>query len=109
MKNIIIAAATATLLTAAAASANGLAVLGGVEYTVEAEVLEATAGVEYAVGDLTLTPLLTLNDAAGDFEFVNAELTVGYTVSPVVGVYATVETDSDWDYAETTLGVAFRF
>lgn len=109
MKNMIIAAATAAILSATAANANDLAILGGLEYTTEAEVFEATVGVEGALAGFTITPLLTVNDTAGDFEFTGAEVTVGYSVSTAVAVYATVEADADWDYSETTLGVSLRF
>lgn len=109
MINKMIAAVAALTLSTAAANAGELAYLGGVEYAVEAEVFEATAGVEYAVGGFTLTPVFTLNDAAGDFEFAEAELTVGYEVTTSMSVYTTVETDSDFNHAETTVGVAFRF
>jgi hypothetical protein len=109
MKNMIIGAATAAILTATAANANDLAILGGLEYTTEAEVFEATVGVEGALAGFTITPLLTVNDTAGDFEFTGAEVTVGYSVSTAVAVYATIEADADWDYSETTLGVSLRF
>jgi hypothetical protein len=109
MKNLIIAAITATTLTAGAASAEDLSFLAGVEYAVEAEVLEATAGVEYSLGQLTLTPMVTLNDVGGDFDFSSAELTVSYSLTEQGTVYVTVETDDDFEYSETTLGVAFKF
>jgi hypothetical protein len=110
MKNLMIAAATAATLSAAtAASANDLAFIGGVEYTTEAKVLETTVGLEYAVNRFTVTPLLTLNDAAGDFDFIAVELTVGYTINSSVNLYVTIDGDRDFNHNETTLGVAFRF
>jgi hypothetical protein len=109
MKNLVIAAVAATALTASVASAADVVILGGLEYTVEAEGLEATAGVEYVMGQATFTPLVTLNDASGDFEFTSVELKVGYTVAPGVDAYAVVEADSDFDYTETTVGVSLRF
>jgi hypothetical protein len=109
MKNMIITAVTAAILTTTAANANDLAILGGLEYTTEAEVFEATVGVEGAVAGFTITPLLTVNDAAGDFEFTGAEVTVGYTLATSVAVYTTIEADADWDHSETTIGVSLRF
>jgi hypothetical protein len=109
MKNMIIAAATAAILAATAANANDIAILGGLEYTTEAEVFEATVGIEGALAGFTITPLLTVNDAAGDFEFTGSEVTVGYSVSTAVAVYATIEADADWGHSETTLGVSLRF
>ena len=109
MTNTMMAAVAALTFSAAAANAGDLAYLGGVEYAVEAEVFEATAGVEYTVGGFTLTPVFTLNDAAGDFEFAAAELTVGYAVTTAMSVYTTIETDANFDRTETTVGVALRF
>jgi hypothetical protein len=109
MKTLMIAAVTATALSASVANANDLALLGGLEYAVQAESFEATAGLEYGIAGLTLTPVITLNDASGDFKFAAAEFTVGYSFSTTVNVYATVEADSNWKYTETTLGVALRF
>jgi hypothetical protein len=109
MTNTMIAAVAALTLSTAAASANDLAFLGGLEYAVEAEVFEATAGIEYTAGNFTITPVLTLNDATGKFEFAAAELTVDYAVATSVNVYVTAESDSNWKHTETTLGVALRF
>lgn len=109
MKTFAIVAATALALSATAATAGDLAFLGGLEYTTEAEVFEATAGVEYATNGFTFTPLIVMNDAANDFDFVSAELTVGYDLGKNVNAYVTVESDADWNHAETTLGVALRF
>lgn len=108
MKTLVIAAAIATVF-GFSASAGELAVLGGVEYAIEAETFEATAGVEYATGALTVTPVVTLDDAAGDVDFVSAEVTVDYAVTRSVSAYATVETDADWEYEETTVGLALKF
>ena len=109
MTKTMISAVTALTLSTAAASANDLAFLGGLEYAVEAEAFEATAGVEYGIAGITLTPMLTLNDATGGLELATAELTVGYTVSDFAGVYLTVETDGDFEYTETYVGLALRF
>lgn len=109
MTNTMVAAVAALTLSTAAASANDLAFLGGLEYAVEAEVFEAAAGVEYTAGSFILTPVLTLNDATGKFEFAAAELTAGYAITNSVNVYVTAESDSNWKRTETTLGVAFHF
>jgi hypothetical protein len=112
MKNVFLATVAALGLTATAAAADELAVLGGIEYAWEAETTEVTAGVEYApafIGGLTITPMITMNDVGSDFDFASAELTVAYDVAKGVNVYATVESDDDFNYAETTVGLAFRF
>ena len=108
MKKVLFAT-TALFMGTAAAYAGELAYVGGIEYAVEAEVFEATAGVEYGVHNFTFAPAITLNDAGGDFEFVSAEFTVGYDVNTNVNAYVTIESDADFDYAEATIGVAFRF
>lgn len=110
MKNVFLAAALA--LTATTASADTLAVIGGLEYAVEAEVTEATAGVEYApdfLNGVTVTPVLTFNDAGQDFAFEAVAITVGYTVAAGVDIYTTVDADEDFHRTETTVGVSFRF
>ena len=110
MKTLVIAAATAATLAAApAASANDLAFIGGLEYTTEARVFEATAGIEYSIHGFTISPFLAMNDSAGRFDLRSVELTVGYTVNPNVNLYVTVEGDRNFRHTETTLGVAFRF
>ena len=109
MTKIMISALTALTFSTAAASADGLSYLGGLEYAVEAEAFEAKAGVEYGIAGVTFTPMLTLNDAAGGLELAAAEVTVGYVLSDFAGVYVTVEADGDFEYTETSVGVAFRF
>jgi hypothetical protein len=108
MKTLIIAAAM-SLGLATVSSADGLAYVAGAEYAIEAETFEVTAGVEYGVSGFTFAPLVTLNDAGQDFDFASAELTVSYGVSANLDAYVTVESDADFDYAETTLGVALKF
>ena len=112
MKNVFLATVAALGLTATAAAADEFAVIGGIEYAWEAETTETTLGVEYApafVAGLTITPTFTMNDAGQDFGFSSADLTVAYDVAEGVNVYATVESDDDFNYAETTVGLAFRF
>ena len=108
MKNVFLAAAIA--MTTTAASAADLAFLGGLEYTVEAEVTEATVGVEYApIAGVTITPVLTFNDDGQDFQFESTAITLGYAVNSAVNAYVTVDADEDFNRTETTVGVAIRF
>ena len=112
MKNVFLAVVAALGLTATAAAADEFAVIGGIEYAWEAETTETTVGVEYTpafIPGLAVTPTLTMNDVGQDFDFASAELSVAYYVTNNVNVYATVETDNDWDYEETTIGVSFQF
>lgn len=110
MKNVFLAAALATTTTAA--SAGDLAFLGGLDYTVEAEVLEATVGVEYApefAAGVTITPVFAFNDAGQEFAFDAASITLGYALDSAVNAYVTIDADKDLNRTETTVGLAFRF
>lgn len=108
MKNIMIAATVSALLASSATAAD-LAFVGGLEYTTEAGVFEATAGVEYNLNQIVLASSLTVNDADGDFEFTGADFTVGYTINDASSVYVTVDADADFNRTETTLGLSVRF
>jgi hypothetical protein len=109
MTNTMMAAVAALTFSAAAANAGDLAYLGGVEYAVEAAAFEATAGVEYGIAGVTITPLLTISDATGEFDLAAAELTLSYAIVSAVNAYVTVETNADLEHTETTVGVALRF
>lgn len=102
-------AATVTALLASSATAGELAFLGGLEYTTEAEVVEATAGIEYNLNQFTLVPSITVNDAAGDFEFAGVDITIGYAINGATAAYVTVDADEDFNRTETTLGLSVRF
>lgn len=135
MKNVLLAT-VATLLTAGTASAADLGLFGSVEYAVESETTEVVAGVDTVVdtgiGGIGLAFAVTGNNApveyeydceysqyyhsdmcstgtSQDFEFAKASLTASYDVNENAAVYATVETDDEWVYAETTVGVALNF
>lgn len=108
MRNVMIVAA-ATLGLAGTAYAGDLSVLGETEYAFEAEAFSVEAGVEYAVGDFTITPIAKLDDVNGDFDFAGTELELGYAVTSTVTVYGRVEADDDFDYDEAVVGAAFKF
>lgn len=109
MMKFLLATAAAMALTTGVASANDLSFKGSVEYAVEAETLEATAGVDYALGKLTLSPVITIADMTGDIAFGGLTVTAKYAVLETVSAYAKIETDGDLAYDEATLGVAFKF
>ena len=46
---------------------------------------------------------------AEDFAFDHAEVKASYGLNENVDLYGKVATDSDFGYAETTLGVALQF
>lgn len=109
MKTFITAAATATLLSATAAYADGLTIVGGAEYALEAETLEATTGFEYNIGGLMVSPVATIGDITGDVGFAGLELTAEYEVISNITAGVVVDLDQDFEYTETTFGIAFRF
>lgn len=111
MKNVILATAV-TFGLATAASAEGLLpvpVMGSIEYATEAAVTSIDLGTEVSFGDFSFAPTFNLSDASGEFDFDGLEFTAAFGVTNGVNLYAIVETDSEFDYAETTVGVAFKF
>jgi predicted porin len=105
----MIATTAAMIIFAGAASANGLDLVGGVNYATQAGVIEATAGVEYTFNDFTISPLVTVDDSTGEFDLRSVDLTVSYAVNQNVSLYVSVDGDRDLTLNETTVGVAFRF
>ena len=109
MKTLIIATAMAASLSTSA-FAGGLTFGGSAEYQVEAEKFETTVGAAYGMGDITVAPAVTLYyTSADELTFDSVEVTVSYTLTENLAVYGTVEADSDFDYQEATVGVAFNF
>ena len=108
MKTTILAA-TLALTTAGAASAQDYTVFGTAEYAVEADTFEIGVGADIYVGDFTFTPALYADRVADENDLNRAELTVAYQINGNWAAYATVETDRDWDYAETTFGTRVEF
>jgi len=107
MKSLITAAFLAAFAGAASAD-----VIGSLEYGVESEALEATAGVEFAL-DSRITVSAVANAAGttevSDFEFTGVDLGASWQLDDVTALYVDVELDGDMEYTETTVGVAFRF
>lgn len=109
MKKLVLAATAAFALSATAVAASDYGVWSTAEYAIEAETFEVETGVDVSYNNFTFTPAFTLGDVTGDFDFVSAEVTASYKVNSNFSAYATVETDSDFDYAETTVGVRVDF
>ena len=108
MKTMLIA--TSMLLTATAASAADLNYFGSAEYMVEAETVEASAGLSvHLMENFYVVPVVTFAGNSDDFSFTELEVNAVYTVSQNVDAYVKVTTDEDLDYDETTVGVAFNF
>lgn len=111
MKSVMIAAAALVAFASAASAFERPTVLSYGEYKVEAETFELGAGTEFVLGNgIVLTPMIVALDTANDnFDFDRAELNVSYGVNQNVDLYATIETDADLDYSETTLGFKIQY
>jgi len=106
----LLAATAGLALSTTAAMANDLVVVGQAEYAIEAEEMEAKAGVEYSIENLTFVPLVVVTDTPEtDMDFSGVELNVSYAVNENVAGYVEVELDDELDHTETTVGVAVRF
>ena len=109
MMKFLLATAAATAMTVGVANANELSFGGGLEYAVEAETLEATAGAEYVIGQLTIAPVITIADLTGNVDFDSLAVTASYAATEQVTAYVKIETDADFAYDEAVLGVSFKF
>lgn len=112
--NKLVIAAAALLLSTSALYADGLSLSGNSEYQIEAERLETNIGLQYDLGDWSFAPMVTVDytDADG-LDFDGAELTVSYTIvegdSASLNTYLRVESDDNFEYSETAIGVSFSF
>jgi len=97
----------ALLATASMASAEFKATT---EYAVEAE--SFALGLDYSTSfdafDLTVggdwgVPM------KGNLAFIGTEVELGYGISDSLRVYGKVNLNNDFDYSETTLGLAYTF
>ena len=109
MKTTTILAAAFALGTAGVASAQDYSVFGTAEYAVEADTFEIGVGADIYVGAFTFTPAIYADRVADVNDLNRAELTVAYQINGNWAAYATVETDREWDYAETTFGTRVEF
>lgn len=100
---------TVLALTATTATAQDLNFFGEAEYAVEADSFEAGVGVDLSVDAWTFTTAVYGDRVNDTNDFNRAEITVAYTINDNLAAYATVETDRDWDYAETTFGARVDF
>jgi hypothetical protein len=109
MNKIFTTAAALTLLTATTASAD-FYFDGYAEYAFEAEQFETNLGINYEYSDFVVFADANLIDTADtDFTFDNAELGVGYNVTPNATVYGKVILDDNLEYDEGVVGLAFLF
>jgi len=107
MKSIVLATAFAALATTAFA---GPAVVGYSKYAVEAQTFELQVGVQLPMNDqFTFTPSLVGFGTSDTFAFDHAKFNITYNLNHNIHFYANLNTDENFKYAETTLGLAFRF
>ncbi len=109
---IITATAIALTFLARTASADALGFNAGIEYQVEAETTEMTFGADYSIDAFTISPVLNAAYASDSLDFTGADLTVSYGLGFLgasTAAYVTVETDANFDYTETTVGMVVDF
>jgi hypothetical protein len=111
MKKIMLATVAAfTFAFAGAASAEGFGFGGYSEYAMEAETFEFGLNASYDVNALTFSAEAVLVKPNGDeLDLDSVTLGVNYEANENANVYGKVAFDSDFDYEETTIGIAFNF
>lgn len=68
---------------------------------------ETRLGAVFNIGySLALTPEVLVNN---DFELQSLRITAAYGITENVGIYARVESDDEYSYSETAVGVSFSF
>ena len=108
MKTLAFVAALA--VSATAATANDLDVVGYTQYEIEAERFETGVGVEYSIDRFSFTPVLKVADAPGQsLDFDGVDFGVAYQITDAAVGYTNFEFDGDFGYEEFTVGVSFRF
>ena len=111
MKKIMIATVALFAAASAASAFERPTLLSYGEYTVEAQDVELGVGTEFILdGGLTITPWVVATDTGADsLTFDHAAINVAYGVNENVDLYGKVETDSDLNYSETTIGFKLQY
>lgn len=110
MKKLLALTAAVFAASAGVAAAEDLSFLGKAEYAFEAETFETKLGAQYDIDNWTFVGLLVAEDTqTSSLEFTGVEVTGAYAVNANIDLYATIETDGDLNYEETTIGTAFKF
>jgi len=112
MKSVIIAAILAgTFASASMAEPFARpAVIGKTEYNLETNAWAANLGTQFALGDLTLSPLVKATyNAANKFDFIGYEVTGAVSLSEGMTAYLTVNATDKMDYTDAVAGVSFKF
>ena len=94
-------------ITAAYDLSTMVAVQGVFTLDSDFEYKETRFGAVVSVTDaLAFTPEVLVDN---DFDVQALRLTAGFGLTDNVGVYARVESDADYEYSETVVGVSFKF
>lgn len=110
MKNVLMAAVVASMSFVGAASAEGFGFGGYGEYAMEAETFEFGLHATYDVNALTFSAEAVLVKPNGvDLDLDSVTLGVNYIANENADIYGKVAFDGDFEYEETTIGVAFKF
>ena len=110
MKTLLLASVTALTLASSSAFAGDLSFGGYGEYALEAETFEFGVGADYAIDAITLSAEIVAtkpNDV--DLDLDHVDLGVTYAAAEQADIYGKITLDSDLEYSETTVGVAFSF
>lgn len=103
MKNILLATAATLAMTATAATAADFGI--ATEYAIEAEDFTTT----FAVGQAVSSVYLSAEAEVVDTTFTGVDLGMTYGLTADLSVYGVVEVDSDFEYEEAVVGIAFNF
>ena len=110
MNKTMIASAVAMTVLAGAALAEAPKFSVYSEYGVETKTAEFGAAAAISLNDkLTVTPEVVATGDSSNFAFDHAAVTVNYAVATNLDVYGRIESDSDFAYDNTYVGVALRF
>ena len=108
MKTLLLA--TTIAMASTAAYADGLGFNGYGEYAMEAESFEFGAGATYGVDSFEFyVETVFVKPNGAELDFTEATFGVAYAINDNANVYAEVTTDSDFDYDEAVIGLAFQF
>lgn len=100
----------ALLSTTSVAAAGEIGFNAKAEYAMEAGEFNLSAGSVYTAGNFEFFGEADFTTAGTtDIAFDNLETGVAYNLNHNTQVYGMVELDSDFEYAETTVGVAVNF
>jgi len=109
----IIAAATLTLIAPMAIAdeaAWDVTPRGYLEISTETQDVQFNAGVDATYADLTFSADYYADKLdGGSFSFTEVELGASYALNEMASIYAVAGYDNDFNYQDTTIGLAVSF